>query len=355
MEKIGLLTIHDTLNYGSLLQTYSLYKAVETLGMNIELIDYKCKTIAARETTYALHECKSVKDIIKSLMWHKAMQEKKDNFSQFTRNNMRLSREYTVENIREANNNYNTFLVGSDIVWGTEITGYDWTYFLDFVNEDKIKLAFSSSVGTRWKDEYDQKISKYLSRFNDISVREELAQEWIGKLGVESCVTCDPTMLWDTEFWKKMLNKKNAKEDPYVVVYMWTKDMRTISHAKEYAKKYGFKVKCQQFYNPIKGVENVKPTSLEDWISLIANAKAVFTASYHGLLYSLYFHKNVYYYNRENKSRMVSLGKELRISNRDMQNEFVEQAEIDYDYVDAKLCEKRDYSWNVLRKMLKKN
>ena len=39
------------------------------------------------------------------------------------------------------------------------------------------------------------------------------------------------------------------------------------------------------------------------------HANTVFTASYHGLLYSLYFHKNVYYYYHENKSRMESLGK----------------------------------------------
>ena len=42
------------------------------------------------------------------------------------------------------------------------------------------------------------------------------------------------------------------------------------------------------------------------------HANTVFTASYHGLLYFLYFHKNVYYYNRENKSRMESLGEKIR-------------------------------------------
>ena len=46
------------------------------------------------------------------------------------------------------------------------------------------------------------------------------------------------------------------------------------------------------------------------------HANTVFTASYHGLLYSLYFHKNVYYYNRE------------------ISGEFKEQPMIDYQYVD---------------------
>ena len=76
----------------------------------------------------------------------------------------------------------------------------------------------------------------------------------------------------------------------------------------------------------------------EDWGEMadseINVLDTVFTASYHGLLYSLYFHKNVYYYNRENKSRMESFGKKLGISNREISGEFKEQPMIDYQYVD---------------------
>lgn len=352
MGKIGLLTIHDTLNYGSLLQTYSLYKAIESMGKDIELIDYKCKAIVERETTYSLKECRSIKDIIKSFMWHGAMQSKYDNFWNFMKKNMKLTKSYTRDSIKKANDDFDAFVVGSDIVWGTNITGKDWTYFLDFANDNKKKIAFSSSVGTKWEHSEDEKIKTYLERFDAISVREELAQQWLQEIGIDAQVTCDPTMLWDKEFWNRMV-KKTQNEEPYVFVYMWTKDMRTLNHAKEYAKAHGLKVKCQQFYNPIKGVENVKPLSLEEWISLVANAQTVFTASYHGLLYSLYFHKDVYYYNRENKSRMESLGRELNISHREIPGEFSEKAEIDYNYVDKKLEEKRNYSLTLLKERLK--
>lgn len=353
MGKIGLLTIHDTLNYGSLLQTYALYKAIESLGKDIELIDYKCKAIVDRETTYSLKDCRSVKDVVKSLMWHGAMQRKHDNFWNFMQKNMKLTETYTKESIKKANDIFDTFVVGSDIVWGTGITGKDWTYFLDFAEDNKKKIAFSSSVGTKWENEDREKVIKYLQRFDAISVREELAQQWIKDMGIDVQVTCDPTMLWESDFWKNMITTLRSNEEPYVLVYMWTKDMRTLNHAKEYAKNHGLRVKCQQFYNPIKGVENVKPVTLEEWISLIANAQTVFTASYHGLLYSLYFHKDVYYYNRENKSRMESLGQELNISHREISKEFSERATIDYDYVDQKLEEKRNYSLQLLKERIK--
>lgn len=354
MGKIGLLTIHDTLNYGSLLQTYALYKAIEFLGKDVELIDYKCKAICERETTYPLRECKSIKDIAKSLMWHGAMQEKYDNFWKFMKENMRLSTGYTKENIQSANEIFDSFVVGSDIVWGTNITGKDWSYFLDFAEDNKGKIAFSSSIGTKWEKGDEQQIKKYLNRFDSISVREKLAQEWLHDINIDAQVTCDPTMLWKNEFWKKMVKKTSSNEKPYVFVYMWTKDMRTLDHAKQYAATHGLKVKCQQFYTPFKNVENVKPVTLEAWISLIANAQVVFTASYHGLLYSLYFHKDVYYYNRENKSRMESLGEEFNISHREIQAEFKEKEEIDYCFVDKMLEEKRKYSFQLLKERMEK-
>ena len=40
--KIGLITYHHTTNFGSLLQTYGLYKKVKDLGFECEIIDYEC-------------------------------------------------------------------------------------------------------------------------------------------------------------------------------------------------------------------------------------------------------------------------------------------------------------------------
>lgn len=197
MKKIGLITIHDTLNYGSLLQTYALYKAIESLGVEIELIDYKCKAIMDRETTYPLSQCRNIKDTIKSLMWHKAMQKKYENFWSFIKDNMKITKPYTRENVKELNDIFDVFIVGSDIVWGTNITGNDWTYFLDFADDSKTKIAFSSSVGTKWNSNVEKQILSNLNKFKSISVREELAQSWLREIGINADVTCDPTMLWD--------------------------------------------------------------------------------------------------------------------------------------------------------------
>ena len=91
---------------------------------------------------------------------------------------------------------------------------------------------------------------------------------------------------------------------------------------------------------------------MKEWITLFAKADTIFSASYHGLLFSLYFKKNVFFYNRGEKSRMISLSKSLKIENREGNAENIEKdSPIDYATVWEKLEQKRTESWKVLESM----
>ena len=65
--KVGLITFHDTTNFGSLLQTYGLYRAIEKCGAECEVIDYQCKSIVERELPDASREVLLVLDGTTSL------------------------------------------------------------------------------------------------------------------------------------------------------------------------------------------------------------------------------------------------------------------------------------------------
>ena len=41
MNKIGIMTFHKSINYGSVLQAYALQQAVNKLGFSSEVIDYE--------------------------------------------------------------------------------------------------------------------------------------------------------------------------------------------------------------------------------------------------------------------------------------------------------------------------
>lgn len=350
---IGLLTIHDTMNFGSQLQTYSLYKAVESLGCDVRLIDYQCEAIAARETTLPLKEARSPKDVLKSLILHGNLQKRQNSFHQFMAENMKLTERYTRATVARTNELFDCFLVGSDIVWGFNITGKDYTYMLDFV-EDAKRYAFSSSVGTKWKKEDEGKIREYLGKFDDISVRESDAAEWISNLlGKEIKVTCDPTMLWDADFWKKTAGRSVETKKPYVLVYMSDTENVCIHRAIAYGKKQNMPVYYINFRAPVFGTLDKRPTSLAEWLDLFIHADTIFSASYHGLLFATYFHKRFFYFNWVNKSRMNSLAKALQIESREGTEENIEKdLPVDFEFVDKKLQSIRDNSWEILRGMV---
>ncbi len=354
MNRIGFLTIHNTINFGSQLQTYSLYKAVQSLGLDLKLIDYRCEAIEERESTLPLKEAKGVKGILKSLLLHKNLQERKDNFQKFLRDNMNVTRPYYRKDISQVNAEFDTFLVGSDIVWGLNITGNDYTYMMDFAEDEKRKLAFSSSVGTKWEPNQEAKVAECLGRFNDIAVREEEAAKWIGDLLSRNVdVTCDPTMLWDRKFWDKIADKAPVKSEKYVLVYMSDPGNNCVRQAKAYAKARNMPVYYINYRAPFFGTVDKRPTSLEQWLSLFKNAETVFSASYHGLLFALYFQKQVFYFNWVNQSRMNSLTQYLGIEHREGTPENITADEpVNFETVNQRMEEKRQYSWNRLRSML---
>ena len=346
--KYGLITIHNTQNYGSLLQTFSTYKAFKSLNIDIDLIDYHNDVIDSRELPITQVRIKSIKDIIKRVIWGKAQEKKYNSMYIFLKNNTSLSRVFNKENIREANSQYDAFITGSDIVWGTTITGSDMTYFLDFASENKKKISFSSSIGTKW-DQKEQKIIKpLLQRYDNITVREQLAADWIEELTEKKVpVTCDPTILWEPQFWADFVLEN------YVLIYAVNPDKKNIVDGIEYAKKHGKVAYFINFYSPVRGTKTIRPINVEQWITLFAKADAVFSASYHGLLFSLYFKRKVFFYNRGEKSRMISLSKELNIEKREGIGDNIEKDyPIDYDFVHKKLAEKRQFSWQCMKNML---
>lgn len=354
MNKIGLLTIHDTLNFGSQLQTYSLYKAVESLGWDIWLIDYKCKAIQERETTLPLKDAKSPKEVVKSLLLHGNLEKRKTNFHRFMDESMKLTEPFTRETIKKANTLFDTFLVGSDIVWGFNITGNDYTYMLDFAEREKRKVAFSSSVGTKWDQSEESHVKYCLSRFESISTREADAAQWVEELiGKPVGMTCDPTMLWNKNFWGSLTSKVEVPQEKYVLVYMSDTENHCIHDAIAYGKKHGMRVYYMNYRAPVRGTVDKRPTSLEEWISLIQNAEVIFSASYHGLLYAMYFEKKFYFYNWVNKSRMESLSKILHFEDRAGNEANIQRDKpVDYDIITPAIEQLRNDSWDRLRTIL---
>lgn len=351
MRKIALLTIHHTTNFGSTLQTYALANAVRTLGGNIELLDYRCQAIEDREFLHVTWN--RPKSIYQYLMYGKIIKKKENALNRFLSEHMTVSQAYTDDTVHQANNQYDTFLVGSDIVWGLNITGRDFHYFLDFVQEGKGKVAFGASSGLPWPQEDGKTIGSLLRRFDHIAVRESTVAEWVHELtGICPAVVSDPTLLLDAAHWRQFA-KPFGLGQPYILVYFWDEKEKILQDALRLGRLKNMRVYSIRYGSPRNGVHSLQPTTVEEFLGLIQDAAYVFSGSFHGLLFALYFHTEVFYYNRANFARMRSLSAWLGLDDHNGMEVPVEQASpLNFAEIDAEIARQRQKSLEVLQNFL---
>lgn len=349
--KIGLLTYHHTTNFGSLLQTYGLYKAILELGYDCEVIDYHNDVIEKRETPIRIRSCRTPRDFVHYFIREPAKRKKEKNFRKFEKKFLALSEEkYDKSNIFQCGSRYDRYVVGSDLVWDFSINGHDTTYMLDFVDEGYKKIAYASSTGSVWTEK--DEVINLLNDFAYIGVREQVIRDTLNQwLEKEVDFVCDPTMLLTAEQWKRIASGRKIPEK-YVLCYFEDKERQIYKDAAQYGKEKDIPVYVIAYHKIPKGMKAIHPTSIEEFLSLILYADTVFTASYHGMLFSIYFERNFYYYNRGWATRMESISEYLGLQDREHVNKENKNAEIDYARIREKLEAFRNKSNEKLKKYL---
>ncbi|MCD8118516.1 MAG: polysaccharide pyruvyl transferase family protein [Lachnospiraceae bacterium] len=348
---IGLLTYHHTSNFGSMLQTYALAKAITDLGFKYEIIDYRNKEVEEREFSGGLLKSKSIRDLKNHIIYDKFKRAKSREMNKFLHDMLTVSDEkYDSETIHTIADKYVCIIVGSDLVWDFSINGNDTTYMLDFADEQVKKVAFASSVGGVWEPGDVETVERLLNRFSAIGVRERAIQNMLNEfLPMHADFVCDPTMLIQQCEWRKMAGIRLVS-DNYVLCYMSNDDLSIYRDAVAYGAEHGRKVYLISYDWVPENMEPVRPKSIAEFLSLVLYADAVFTASYHGMLFSLYFEKEFYYYNRGWKERMRSISEYLDIQC--CETYHGDTVLLDYNLINMSIAKFRDRSLQLLRHYL---
>lgn len=295
--KIGVLTFHNIPNIGALLQAYSLCVALRKKGVECELIDYTCPNIRRRELESPRTGNKLKDILIRFLIWPKTKKKIKACQQFMFERKLYSNRQYQRSSLKETEMDYDAFITGSDMVWNLSLTDHDWSYFCDFISDSKKAYSYGSSIGDVWENNDLERIVTLLSRYRMIRVRETDTCSTLNALGIDAELVSDPTMLLSVQEWESIA--KLPKEKDYVLVYFPTeKNMR---EARKYASECGKEIFVLNWGMPIKGYRNIAPLSPDEWIGFFINASAIFTGSYHGLLFSLYFEKPVWTDNESNR------------------------------------------------------
>jgi hypothetical protein len=293
LNKLGIITFHNVINHGAVLQAYALVTYLNKEGYNCEVIDYKCKRFEDAYKTFKIYN-QSLQGIVSATLKIPINYRKKKCFQKFQKDNMILSKTtYSRNTIADSNKVYDRFITGSDQIWNLALTGMDETYLLDFVNSHNEKISYAASLGKVTLSEDERELfKKWLNMFNAISVREEDAKIFLeGLIGRKVNRVLDPVFLLNDDEWSKLLVP--TKHDKYILVYiLHEKTVYTL--AERIAKLTGYRIISLQnnLLRPINAEYRLTDGPIE-FLSLIRGAEYIVTDSFHGAAFSVIFRKKL--------------------------------------------------------------
>lgn len=303
--KIGTLTFHKSLNYGSFLQAYALQQKLIQKGYDIEIIDFEPKGFKQlySDLLLPINKRNLIYDYVHLVLW-KHIQSRKKSFAKATKRLLRLSsRKYNHRSgLRGADGRYDVIICGSDQIWNAHARDFDISYMLpDITSSKKAAYAVSINAGKYEGCRSEQEIRTCLGGFDVISTREKDGKGYLegfldGSKKVD--VMIDPTFLLSSEMYDKLIEERRVKE-PYIFLFSINFKDPVRKVAAELSKRLNLPVytlfsgrgtrnsiKAQKEFNMLSG--DVGP---ECFLNLVKHADYVVADSFHGTAFSVIFRK----------------------------------------------------------------
>ena len=318
--KVGILTYHSEMNYGCTLQAFAMQEAYKELGQEPVIID----RYITPDNSLLLGPLsrKGFKNFIKNVflltVWGCGT------FSMIMRalKTLRFHRRYmhktpySFYDWKDAPKNLGVDMisVGSDQIWNANLYS-PVSYLLKDVSCDIPGISYAASIGMpELSPQYLQEYKDGFARFKAISVREKQGVKLVNDLGFDAVQVVDPTLLVDSALWEKFKSKKTYKrkrllcytlaEDllellPKLERFSKENDCDVVVFPDRYEKWYGLKpinfIKTQKLRlrflkSPVKIFISA---AIEDFMREISAATWIVTNSYHAMMFSVIYRRNV--------------------------------------------------------------
>lgn len=266
-------------NYGSCLTYYALGNVLADMGKQIILI--KLPTMSG-------------------LPWDVDTKISIDFLKKF----FKISNDRDFSTLHEVNHFCDAFMLGSDQMWRVDslrLVGY--SFFLDFVDKNKKKIAFSTSFGNEHFSnnvEITATASDFLKRFDAISVREKSGINTCKKeFGVDAEQILDPVFLCKKEVYERVMEDVQDKvPDKYLLCYILDPSPGKVAAARKLAEHEGLEILTilgmKEYSNAINhwNIGKVLPkVTPEQFLYYIKNCSYLLTDSHHGTCFGIIFEK----------------------------------------------------------------
>lgn len=350
MYKVGIMTWFQHRNYGTALQAVAMSEIIKKIGYSPIVIQYYYNKVEPYDVTQKIKRIiRKVINRLDSTGMPSYVSKKRENkFEEFLLNNLSFSNECRTQSELEAlNGKFDCFVCGSDQIWGTAY--FKPHYFLDFVYDDRKKIAYAPSIGTPKVDDkrVGKEVARLCSSFAYLSTREEAGSKIIHDLTDRDVKTVlDPTLLLYKDDWNKLLDSKcELPKSPYLIAYMLGYNESHWKNIYDISEKLNLDVKIiPVFQNDTERKDCITdPIGPAEFLALIKNSDYVCTDSFHGMAFSVNFGKQFTVFERFKKhdaynqnSRIYNLTGKLNLSDRIFRKEADIQmidSKIDYEHV----------------------
>lgn len=358
MSKIGILTWHYYQNFGSALQCFALQTTLENMGNSVKVINYRNPrfgSVDIRKENF----CYVFAPILEAVS------------KRFKLANLIFRKKYihetelvtSSEEIANISRNFDAVVFGSDQIWAPNLL--NTVYLGDSIGKDVRKISYAASIGlNNIPESLAKNYKQYLDDFYSISIREQEGRDLLRtKCNIDPVVVLDPTLLVDVKTYIKIQKPVEGIKKPYLFCYFLNKEHRYKENVQRYAHEHKLQiVGVSDKVDDDKWMIRLTGLGADHFLWLIDNAETIMTDSYHGSIFSLLFHKNLWIFQRfdENNpicqnSRIRQLQYNFNLWHRviSASSQIDESTPIDYAYFESQLKNLRVSSLEFLKKSLK--
>lgn len=369
MKKVGIITFHASHNYGSMLQAYALQQVILDMGYQCEIINFRTER---QKNIYKPTYLRGpfVRKIVVTLLYLpylRSLHKKEQCFESFLKEHLLATKEKydTLEDIEQADLDFDYYISGSDQIWNTACYDFDWAFFLPFAKKAK-RIAYAPSMGpipfAQVSSEFDSYIKDALVQYDHICVREAGTASRIHKiLGIECRVNLDPTLLLCAEKWNRLIGNTPLIDEPYLFLYTPFYSEEVFQLAKKWAADLKIKIVVSQAYGLVdrkwlynKSFRPYFVAGPKEFLNLCRYATGIIGSSFHLVAFAIILHKPFWAVDGLKDSRVKNLLHLVGLESRSLDSRGNPEVspDIDFDLVQEKLELKRRESIQWLRNSL---
>ena len=280
--KIGILSFPTACNHGAYLQVYALRGYLLEQNYNVEVINYRNKQHFLNEMR-SMFIKKNVQlilfNIIRYLGFRKAQKR-------FDMNRMTFSHQ------RIGSENYDVIVVGGDIVWDfkSSFIGHDPIYYGHNLKSKKI-ISYAASAGNSRVKDCPSYVRSGVELFSGIGVRDSESYKIANVTATKAIksIVLDTTLIYDFPVTTNIAYPKK-----YILIYAFTVTEEDCFELISFAAANDLDIVSITFNSShpwaTKNFSNIDPL---DFVELVRSADYVFTSTFHGLLFSIKYRKQV--------------------------------------------------------------